>query len=84
MKGFLCEVLILAGAYLLVHNPVVGGILIAVGVVFGTIRYLIEFSRWKVQGDLLSDLHIFLTSISKAASSLGIEKIHVKHNETVH
>ena len=84
MKGFACEGLILAGAYLFVQNPATGGALIGLGAVLSAIRYGIELGRAKVKDDLFSDFRDILGSVTKAASSLDYEKLQTRHKETIH
>lgn len=84
MKGWVCEALVIAGAYLFSQSPIIGGGLIGIGATLGAVKYGIALGRGKIRDDLLSDFHKVLASISKAASTLDYEKFNARSKETIH
>jgi len=85
MKGFSCEALIIAGAYLFDQSPTVGGGLIGMGALLSSIRYGIALGRGKIKDDLLSNINYMFDQVtSTTVSKPDVEKFCDKDKETIH
>ncbi len=84
MKGWACEAMIIAGAYLLTAHPVMGSGLLVIGILLSGIRFGIGLGQAKIRDDLLTDIHKVFKQLTTAAAHLDIEKFREKQNQTVH